>query len=278
MKATPPASPAPSSSSSAAAAAPAAPPRRRRAAPFSAASAPEGLQKTLEGTFSAEAAQAAVQADPALPDKPSPAHPDGFHVENGFFQFRRHMNDAEVCKKRLYAAMTDPTVKFMLEKIRAAGCALPDAFFSCEPFTNQFGGFVPPYVDEETGEKRAAHVAVSMGLGGRSFVQEDMNVTLTHELVHAYDHCRRKLRWDNCAHHACTEVRAANLSGDCKFWREVVGRGQWNHKGQQKECVKRRAMLSVLQNPACPPAKAKVALDMVFERCWEDTSPFEYHP
>jgi inner membrane protease ATP23 len=42
-------------------------------------------------------------------------------------------------------------------------------------------------------------------------------MTLTHELVHAYDHCRAYVDWTNCVHHACSEVRAANLSGDCKM-------------------------------------------------------------
>jgi hypothetical protein len=42
-------------------------------------------------------------------------------------------------------------------------------------------------------------------------------LTLTHELVHAYDHCRAYVDWSNCVHHACSEVRAANLSGDCRM-------------------------------------------------------------
>ena len=40
-------------------------------------------------------------------------------------------------------------------------------------------------------------------------------LTLTHELIHAYDHCRAYMNWSNCVHHACSEIRAANLSGDC---------------------------------------------------------------
>ena len=33
-----------------------------------------------------------------------------------------------------------------------------------------------------------------------------MNDTLTHELIHAYDHCRAHLDWNNLQHLACTEV------------------------------------------------------------------------
>lgn len=42
-------------------------------------------------------------------------------------------------------------------------------------------------------------------------------LTLTHELVHAYDHCRAFVDWSNCVHHACSEIRAAHLSGDCRM-------------------------------------------------------------
>lgn len=38
--------------------------------------------------------------------------------------------------------------------------------------------------------------------------------TLTHELIHAYDHCRGKgFSLTNCEHHACTEVRSLSSSG-----------------------------------------------------------------
>ena len=38
--------------------------------------------------------------------------------------------------------------------------------------------------------------------------QEEVNHTLTHELIHAFDHCRAAdLDWRNCEHHACSEVR-----------------------------------------------------------------------
>lgn len=36
--------------------------------------------------------------------------------------------------------------------------------------------------------------------------QEWMDRTLAHELIHAFDHCRAKVDWNNCEHHACSEV------------------------------------------------------------------------
>ena len=39
--------------------------------------------------------------------------------------------------------------------------------------------------------------------------QEEVSQALTHELIHAYDHCRsRNLDWSNCEHHACSEARS----------------------------------------------------------------------
>jgi inner membrane protease ATP23 len=44
--------------------------------------------------------------------------------------------------------------------------------------------------------------------------------TLTHELIHAYDHCRGKgFSLTNCEHHACTEVRSPSSSGCMKVFR-----------------------------------------------------------
>jgi mitochondrial inner membrane protease ATP23 len=39
--------------------------------------------------------------------------------------------------------------------------------------------------------------------------QQEIDIALVHELVHAYDHCRgANLDWSNCEHHACSEVQS----------------------------------------------------------------------
>ena len=109
--------------------------------------------------------------------------------------------------------------------------------------------------------------------------QEEVNHTLTHELIHAYDHCRAAdLDWRNCEHHACSEVRAASLSGDCHFKQELF-RGNFGIRGQHQSCVRRRAELSVSMNPHCKlPGMARRAVDRAFERCFADTAPFDRIP
>lgn len=77
--------------------------------------------------------------------------------------------------------------------------------------------------------------------------------TLVHEAVHAFDACRAKVDWGNCVHHACSEIRAAALSGDCSFGREVFLRRNFGFAKQFQRCVKRRAELSVSLNPYCDP-------------------------
>jgi inner membrane protease ATP23 len=57
------------------------------------------------------------------------------------------------------------------------------------------------------------------GNGIRSWDQ--FETVLTHELIHAYDHCRAEIDPVDLRHHACMEVRASNLSGDCAFKREA---------------------------------------------------------
>lgn len=101
--------------------------------------------------------------------------------------------------------------------------------------------------------------------------------TLSHELVHWYDNLRWKVDWTNLRQHACSEIRASSLSGECRFWQEMSRRGLGFEisRGHQN-CVKRRAVLSVMGNPKCEDrAHAERVVDEVWESCFNDTRPFE---
>ena len=41
---------------------------------------------------------------------------------------------------------------------------------------------------------------------GNFWGKKHMEHTLTHELVHMYDHCKFDVDWSNLRHHACSEV------------------------------------------------------------------------
>ncbi|KAG6518822.1 hypothetical protein ZIOFF_022303 [Zingiber officinale] len=108
--------------------------------------------------------------------------------------------------------------------------------------------------------------------------QDEINQVLIHELIHAYDDCRAKnITWSNCAHHACSEIRANHLSGDCHYKRELL-RGYTKLRGHEQECVKRRALKSLQLNPNCSGAAAKDAIEAVWDICYNDTYPFERAP
>ncbi|GAA6057821.1 hypothetical protein JCM3770_004292 [Rhodotorula araucariae] len=112
----------------------------------------------------------------------------------------------------------------------------------------------------------------------RFMSRKHMEDALAHELVHAWDERRFKPKgkWgEDLRAHACTEIRAENLSGDCRFGREFTRRN-WHFTKQHQACVRRRAILSVAANPNCKsPEEAERVVNEVFESCWPDTRPFD---
>lgn len=170
------------------------------------------------------------------------------------------------CDKMLQHALTrDPTVKFMVNKMKEAGCEVHRSFFRVENCDAQAGGgFRPP-----DGVILCHNHLLS---------QQEVNHALTHELLHAYDHCRaRNVDWHNCEHHACSEIRAASLSGDCNFKQELM-RGNYGLRKQHQVCVRRRAELSMSMNPSCKGLRGRLAVDKVFDACLKDTAPFDRIP
>ncbi|OCF37940.1 mitochondrial inner membrane protease ATP23 [Kwoniella heveanensis CBS 569] len=155
-----------------------------------------------------------------------------------------------------------PMITFLLNHLRLSGCAFPSSALQCHPCPEtRSGGFSPEHG--------------ILLCQNRFFSKKHMEDTLAHELLHAYDHCRFKVDWGNLRHHACSEIRAANLSGDCRWTREVK-RGFYSFNKQHQACVKRRAILSVLANPACKtPDMAEKAVNEVWESCFKDTRPFD---
>ena len=110
---------------------------------------------------------------------------------------------------------------------------------------------------------------------------KEVENTLVHEMIHAYDDKRAFMNWNDLTQHACTEIRAANLSGDCTFDREL-NRGNINPVrlgATGARCVRRRAQLSVAMHPGCPDNEtARVAVDRAWSTCFFDRAPFDEHP
>ena len=263
----------------------------------------DGASRTGQERPTTERASArdhrAQAEQPPAPNAPEPAESSRFagvtaaHCE--------HMVD--------YATSREPFVKFMVQKLAEAGCTVGADFIKIRHCDAEVGG----------GFRAPDGVIVCYN---HLASQEEVTHALTHELIHAYDHCRwvltssddalvalptaltrttrdvrpsvrpfvrslarsfalrrgKDLDWTNCQHHACSEIRAASLSGDCNFKMELL-RGHYSIARQHQACVKRRALLSVKMNPYCQGrGVAEDAVERAFETCFRDTSPFDRRP
>jgi hypothetical protein len=77
-----------------------------------------------------------------------------------------------------------------------------------------------------------------------------------------------------------SEIRAANLSKDCSWWREMQRGKVQEFRGQQATCIKRRAVLSLMLNPSFggKQQEAETIVNDVFPICSEDWAPFQEIP
>ncbi|KAI0361069.1 hypothetical protein OH77DRAFT_1417269 [Trametes cingulata] len=170
----------------------------------------------------------------------------------------------KACEKWKKQLMTySPAVVFMMKHLKLNGCDISEGDIVCAPcIKDTAGGFSP-------------EAGVVVLCQGKFLSKSHMEDTIVHELVHMYDHAKFKVDWDNLRHHACSEIRANSLSGDCRWSREIR-RGFVSFSKQHQECVRRRAVLSVQANRACPDeATAERAVNEVWESCFNDTRPFD---
>lgn len=174
----------------------------------------------------------------------------------------------KLCQRRLeYAVNRSPYVRYMLDAMKKAGCEVHlDKHMVCEPCgPTVSGGFDPEHRQVVLCENNI-------------YSQGCMNDTLTHELIHAYDYCRANIEWNNLEHLACTEIRAASLSGECFFWKETFARLKFGWKAHHQVCARERAIKSILCVKNISEAEATRAVDSVFDKCFQDTVPFERVP
>ena len=103
---------------------------------------------------------------------------------------------------------------------------------------------------------------------------------ITHELIHAYDDARAIYDYENPEHVACSEIRASNLSGECKFFREaqrtMVTKSIFSlpYVKHQPVCVRRRALLS-MKLREFDDEVAEKAVNKVWNTCYNDIEPFK---
>uniref|UniRef100_A0A1A8KGC3 Mitochondrial inner membrane protease ATP23 n=1 Tax=Nothobranchius kuhntae TaxID=321403 RepID=A0A1A8KGC3_NOTKU len=191
-----------------------------------------------------------------------PERHEGMHKKSPFKEALTTFNHK--CQFMLQVAMeTSPYAKLLLSAMNNSGCKVSkDRHFSCEDCDGSVsGGF----------DAASSQVVLCQN---NIHQQAHMNRVVTHELIHAFDHCRAHVDWfNNFRHLACSEIRAANLSGDCSFTNEA-SRFNLGLKEHHQECVRGRALRSILAVRKISREEAQKIVDEVFDSCFNDHAPF----
>lgn len=190
---------------------------------------------------------------------------------SGIFGVDGDPGEHSKCQRLVDRAMTgDAKVKTLQQALNALGVATGGLVRCdhCPDGVEVAGGYVP------------ADRQIVLCQQWMAKQPAEVQNTLAHEMIHAYDDARAYVDWTNLKHQACTEIRAASLSGDCTWTREVDrGNVVFRLSGAGSMCVKRRAELSVAMNPACTSSTAaREAVEAVFAHCFADRAPFSRNP
>lgn len=159
--------------------------------------------------------------------------------------------------------MKSPLVKLMMGALKSSGCEIDiRRHIACEVCDVSVSGGYDPVLNQVV---VCQNIAKSEGM---------VQGVLAHEFIHMFDYCRNDLDFKNIEHLACTEIRAANLT-HCSFL-SAVAQGDasfFNIKGQHQNCVKTKALASVLAVRKVTPNEAIDAIERVFPRCYNDLEP-----
>ncbi|XP_036977289.1 mitochondrial inner membrane protease ATP23 homolog isoform X1 [Acanthopagrus latus] len=192
-----------------------------------------------------------------FPERNTPKYKRG-SVGESMFTF------SHKCQVMLQLAMeTSPYAQLLLSAMNSSGCKVfKDRHFSCEDCDGTVsGGF----------DAASSQIVLCQN---NIHQQAHMNRVVTHELIHAFDHCRAHVDWfSNLRHLACSEIRAANLSGDCAFKNEAA-RFNFGLQKHHQECVRGRALRSILAVRSIGREEAEKIVDEVFDTCFNDHTPF----
>ncbi|KAG6302152.1 Mitochondrial inner membrane protease atp23 [Claviceps aff. purpurea] len=206
----------------------------------------------------------------------------GQMTKEGQFHFQewrdkqQEESDCKRCEKHLkWLFNYSPVIRFLSDRIKDLNGKLDESNIFCRrcpsrlhengSVSRQAGGFDPNY----------GILICANEMRNRGHLED----TVAHEMMHAWDHLRWKVDWTgdkDLKHAACTEIRASMLSGECRWRREAFTRGQWTVTQQFQNCVRRRAVQSVMGRPWCKDRDhATKAVDGVWDSCFADTRPFD---
>ena len=165
----------------------------------------------------------------------------------------------------------DTTIRFMRAHLATLGCVFKRSNFRCA--TN-----CPPNTAAML--RQDGVVVCFNSIKDARYSKKDIRDIIIHELIHAYDRCRANVVSDPYAV-ACSEIRAANLSGECGALAELR-RGKMlfplSIARHQQQCVYRRAFMSLkLAFPNLSDYMLRNTMDECMI-CYYDTAPFQKQP
>ncbi|EGG19466.1 hypothetical protein DFA_00043 [Cavenderia fasciculata] len=178
----------------------------------------------------------------------------------------------EQCEKTVLKTLNEyEPLQYIIKEMVRLGCKPP--VIRCRPCDDPAFG----YYDNQLGVCVVdMYKTILVICNNVSTFYTSMRNTVMHEMIHAYDMCRVDLDPTNCQHLACTEIRAANLSGDCNLAQEFARghKGIYNHL---QDCVKRRAIKALEDHPKCK-SIAESSVLKAWSKCNVDYSPFTSIP
>lgn len=168
------------------------------------------------------------------------------------------------CERNVFSCVQNsPMVKLMMGALKSSGCAIDiRRHISCEVCDISVSGGYDPILNQV--------VVCQNNARSEGLVQG----VLTHEMIHMFDYCRNNLDFKNVDHLACTEIRAANLT-HCSFlsaWAQGDASLFKIQKAHQ-DCVKTKALKSVLAVRDITQDEAIDAIERVFPQCYADLEP-----
>ncbi|XP_014096794.1 mitochondrial inner membrane protease ATP23 homolog [Bactrocera oleae] len=172
--------------------------------------------------------------------------------------------DKVKCERNVYwCVKNSPLVKLMMGALRSSGCPIDlRRHISCEVCdTTVTGGYDPVMNQIVVCQNMARNEGMVQGV-------------LTHEMIHMFDYCNNELDFRNIDHLACTEIRAANLA-HCSFLSAMMqgDASIFDIKKSHQNCVKTKALQSVLAVRNVTKLEAIEAVERVFPKCYADLEP-----
>jgi len=182
--------------------------------------------------------------------------------------------DHDKCVASVTKLLTEMnTISYIVESMAAMGRSFDATMVKCvrgdTAQGSRDGGSEAGYLWQDRGPHKKGNIILHENL--LSDVH-DVERVLRHELIHAFDDTRAVIEPTNCYHQACSEVRAARMSGECS-WDQERKRGYYNPATSGMACVRRRAALAVSANPYCRNTEER-AVEKVFNTCYRDYEPF----